>query len=167
MSTVKFEVIAPAPLKYGTVIAELEKVLRDEGKKAVKEFKKTIDTWTHKVGFKYDVTHANDSTMHAYPHSGAVDTWTMLELGTPSHTVPKGRTGTMSFYPRYRKKSRPRQLKSFPGGPSGTKITRRGAWTIKGIKPRQWGSRYINLRKKPFAFNVDVAVRKGAAGFFP
>jgi len=170
-----FEVISPAPLSAGTVIAELEKVLVDEGKNAVKEFGKTVATWNPpKVKFAYKITHGpRDSTMFAYPDSGKVEVWKMLTLGIPPKQVPKSGDATMTFYPtgRYRKKTRVRQLRSYSGGPIGpknTRITRRGSWMqYRGVKARQWGERYINLRSKVFSSNAIAAVEKGAQGFFP
>lgn len=122
-------------------ITAVDKVVDD----AEQDWGAVVYTWTHKPKF-----HRVPASLKGGIVSGSVSSTDKnlirLNNGTRTHKVGK-RGQLMAFHPKRQNKTVPRSIGSGRGGPlvgtgargkHGAKLVRRGPWTVKGIRPREF-----------------------------
>ena len=160
--------IRPEKLKVDSIRLEILNELRKEGRLQVKTLQKTVKTWRNKAnfGFSIGLTGKDASVRTGITGGKGAQQWQWLDEGTRAHRVPRSGTATMAFHPKYGRKSRPRYFTSYRGGPRGRRIVRHGAWTVKGIKAREWTPTLVKRRTRPFQRNIAKATERGAGKMY-
>lgn len=142
--------------------------LRKEGRRQVRELKKTIETWKGvRPGFDFLVGltrdgHASVLTGPVGPKFGVLK-WFWLDQGT------KIRWALMSR--DWRSKTTRRSFSSRPGEGRAVLRGRRamlaaGIGPRPGIEAREWTNLLMENRKRPFQRNMGKAVRRGTRKFW-
>lgn len=122
---------------------KLEKAVRNtmvmQAKAVAADFGATTNSWNHKVEFKTQTVNEIDQII-----STGDPIWIMLEKGTKPHPIfprPTNKSQRLRFqwggFGSYKAKSRPGQLRSYKGGPSGGIVYRRSV-KHPGTAPRNW-----------------------------
>ena len=159
--------IRPEKLDSQAVAVEITRVLHGEGKLQVRELGKTVKSWTRKVGFAYEVDlSGRDASVLTGPATGNVKVWNMLEEGTKRHAIRPRRAKRLRFQGgKYNAKTRPWHLGSKSGGSTGPVVFARQVMH-PGTQAREWGKTLVSKRKRPFARNINSAIKRGAARMY-
>ena len=115
-------------------ITAVDKVVDD----AEQDWNNVAQTWEHKPTYQRTPTALKGGVVSGSVYSTNKNL-IRLNNGTPAHLFGHGKL--MSFHPKYKPKTTPGMIRSFPGGkPRGKKgrIVRRGPFKSKGIKARKF-----------------------------
>ena len=155
--------IRPEKLDSRAIVLEIGRVLQAEGRTQVRELKKTVKSWRRKVGFAYEVDlSGRDASVLTGPATGNVKIWNMLEEGTPRHPIKPKRAKRLRFRGgKYKAKTRPWHLGSKSGGATGSHVYAKRV-THPGTQAREWLPTLVSKRRRPFARNINGAIRRGA-----
>jgi len=128
---------------------DMLKAMTKSADAAVKEFKKTTATWTHKPSFEKRITGAKVYSIFVGPFDeGEVDEdgqnpyviYQWVTKGTKKHNIPKEKTnwGYVSYLSFKKPKTYPGFIGSGPGSPGHFPVIQKRQVTHPGIKPRRF-----------------------------
>ena len=158
--------IRPEKLDSQAVAVEITRVLHGEGKLQVRELGKTVKSWTRKVGFAYEVDlSGRDASVLTGPATGNVKIWNYINEGTRTRPIVPKRAKALRFRTGYKAKTRPWHIGSGRSSHTGdwvsTKLVR-----AHSIQAREWTGTLVSKRKRPFARNINSAIKRGAARMY-
>ena len=112
------------------------------------DWHRVAETWEHKPRYQRASTKLTGGIVSGSIYSTDKNL-IRLNNGTPPHLFGHGKL--MSFHPKYRAKTTPGMIVSFPGGkPKGKKgkIVRRGPFKSKGIRARKFDAMIAAKHRK-------------------
>jgi len=141
------KVITPKLINLNGIIPAWQKENEKIGKEMEKDFRKTTQTWTHKVQFVKEIVSASGRIgVRIY----TVDTiWRYLDEGTKAHYIPvvppsqntkagKPGKGYLAWRSGYKSKTSVGTIPSVAGGASGSWVYSRKGHMVSGIQARNW-----------------------------
>jgi hypothetical protein len=152
--------ITPKRLKIDKVRLNMLNQLRKEGRKIVKDFKKTVETWDEKPKFEFLIgLSKGDASLIIGPTGPAklVEIYGYINNGTPPHAITAS-PGVLIFQENYNAKTSPGIVGSSSGGSSGGWV-RKHRVAHPGIEARDFTVIIVKNNLLIFQDNMQEASR--------
>ena len=160
---IQIKMIRPTTLRVDSIRLELLNALRKEGRDTEADYKKCVETWTHKPKFASIVSLRSGAASVLTAPNGSVEEnriFQWVDEGTRhGYRIPSAGFARLSFR-RYQAKTTPGVIGSGKGGPVGDYLHASHV-THPGIQPRLFSEAIQKGRKHRFLQAMQDAMKRG------
>lgn len=161
-AAVEIKSIKPARFKDAAFQRAIEDAADRVGKDMTTDFKKTTETWKHKVAFETVISVAPDVEVLVGTDD---EVYGYVNDGTKPHPIFPRRARALRFQwggrGSYKPKTAPKVIGSKPGGPTGP-IVHKPYVQHPGTKAREFDKTIESKWKAPFKRRMEKAMRDAA-----
>jgi len=159
----EFGAIKPTKFKPTEVAKAIAEALVFEAGKIKEDFDRTTETWTQRPRFSEPIVVRSGTSIQCQVFTND-PRWVVLDSGTGARAIfPRFPGRALSFQPGYKAKTRPRQLRSWPGGRFGDKVARAAVYGYKGIRAREFVATAQEKHQKSFPSEVELSIKVSLA----
>lgn len=141
--------------------------LRSQGRAFRSKYNKITATWSTPADFKIKVSLKRTEPVGRVTTSTTDKRFVWADEGTPRHPITARNSKTLAFQSGYRRKTRPRQIRSFKGGKYGplrTPVT----VVHPGIQPGEFSETIAKKARQSgeWSERVQKAINKGITKYY-